>query len=129
MTLPQELDASRTLLDHLVMDHEGKPLGRVDDIQLEISDGGPPVMTALLMGPLALGTRLGGRLGTWWVSVARRLRRETSPEPARVPFVAVTELRPGEVRLGLLRSEHEPRLMQWTREKVIKPIPGSGGNA
>jgi len=129
MTLPQELDASRSLLDHLVMDLEGKPLGRVDDIELEAVDGKPPAITALLLGPLALGTRLGGRLGTWWVAVGRRLRQDASAEPPRVPFVAVTELRPGEVRVGLLRSEHEPRLMTWTRDKVIKPIPGSGGAA
>jgi sporulation protein YlmC with PRC-barrel domain len=129
MTLPNELDASRSLLDHLVMDLEGKPIGRVDDIELDAGDGGPPVMTGLLLGPLALGTRLGGRFGTWWVSVARRLRPETSPQPPRVPFAAVTELRPGEVRVGLLRSEHEPQLMTWTRSKVISPIPGSGGNA
>jgi hypothetical protein len=128
VTLPRELDASRTLLDHLVMDLEGKPFGRVDDLELTIQEDGPPQVTALLLGPLGLGPRLGGRLGTWWVAVARRLRPEASPEPMRIPAAAIIEFRPGEVKVGLLRTEHEPRLLSWTGEKVVNPIPGSGGD-
>src|SRR5436190_5508947 len=119
MSLPRDVDVARTLLDHLVVDLEGKPFGRVDDLEFTLVDGRPPALTALLIGPLGLGARLRGRLGTWWVSVGRRLRPEVSPEPMRISAAAMTEFNPGEVRVGLIRAEHEPPLLSWTREKVI----------
>lgn len=129
MTLPEHLDVARSLLDRLVMDLEGKPLGRVDDLELSVGADGSVTLAAILLGPLALGTRFGGRLGTWWVAVGRRLRLEASPQPMRIPAATIVDFQPGEVRIGLLRSEHEPRLMTWTREKVVRPIPGSGGRS
>ena len=42
-------------------------------------------MTALLCGPTAFGPRIGGRLGTWWQAIGRRLRPVTDPYPNRIP--------------------------------------------
>src|SRR5216110_2722073 len=61
--------------------------GRVDDLELTIpGPGEPPVLTALLCGPTAFGPRLGGRLGTWWQAIGRRLRPVTDSYPNRIPL-------------------------------------------
>jgi hypothetical protein len=128
MTMPPTIDIGRALLDRLVTDVDGLPLGRVDDIELRIPEaGGPPVIEAILCGPMALGPRLGGRVGTWWLSVGRRLRPESNPEPVRIPLALVTELRPGEVRLSISRDDAGTlQLRDWVLDKLIAPLPGSG---
>jgi hypothetical protein len=126
--LPATLDAARALLDHLIVDPDRNPIGRVDDLELRMPEaGGAPVITALLSGPLALGPRLGGRLGTWWLSVGRRLRSDERPGPVRVPIDVVTGIRPGEVVVGVRPEDVDAtRLSDWTREKLIAPLPASG---
>jgi hypothetical protein len=53
--------ANQTLLDRLLISADGEDVGIVDD--LELSDSDRPELAALLTGPIALGQRLGGRLG------------------------------------------------------------------
>jgi len=84
-----EFTANDLLLDRELIDSRGMPAGRVDDLELsDPESGGPPVLTALLCGPTAFGPRLGGRLGTWWQAIGRRLRPVTGSYPNRI----VTEL-------------------------------------
>lgn len=114
------------LLDRQIDDRDGYPVGKVDDLELEPGEDGRPVVTALLVGPMALGPRVGGRPGTWMVSVARRLRARQDPEPIRIPMSAVrrlgrrVELYASFDELGVGQLEH------WLRDKVIGGIPGSG---
>jgi hypothetical protein len=56
------IDGALQLLDHQLLDSEGRMLGKVDDVELTQTDEGLTV-TALLTGPAALLRRLGGRLG------------------------------------------------------------------
>src|SRR5437763_8682214 len=123
----RKFTANDLLLDRQLTDSRGVPAGRVDD--LELSDPGPgqpPVLTALLSGPTAFGPRIGGRLGTWWLAVGRRLRPVEDPYPNRVPVelidhvdrMEITLLSPRET-LGSYRFGH------WVRDKIIGRIPGS----
>jgi hypothetical protein len=74
--------ADELLLDRQIFDADGLPAGKVDDLELTLpEDGGPPVLTAILTGPLALGPRIGGRLGQWWAAAGRRLRPDDDPHP------------------------------------------------
>src|SRR4051794_39849894 len=118
------------MLDHLVVDPDRNPIARVDDLELRIPEpGGAPVVTALLCGPLALGPRLGGRLGNWWLSVGRRLRPEERPQPVRIPMELVSGLRPGEVVVGVRAEDVDAtRLRDWTREKIVASLPWSGSS-
>jgi hypothetical protein len=123
----REFTANDLLLDRQLTDSRGVPTGRVDD--LELSDPGPgrpPVLTALLSGPTAFGPRIGGRLGTWWLAVGRRLRPVEDPYPNRIPVelvdhvdrIEITLLCPRET-LGSYRFGH------WVRDKIISRIPGN----
>jgi sporulation protein YlmC with PRC-barrel domain len=126
--MDQTLDVMMTLLDRLIVDLKGRPLGRVDDVELtQPEPGQPPRITALLCGPLALGPRLSHKWGDVWANMGRRIRGTTSAEPVRIPWAAVQDLAPGEVHLGIVEAEAQTLALEsWTREHVISLIPGSG---
>lgn len=122
-----EFTANDLLLDRELIDSQGMPAGRVDDLELTVpGPGEPPVLTALLCGPTAFGPRLGGRLGTWWQAIGRRLRPVTESYPNRIPAELLDHV--GRLKITLLtRREHldSYRFRQWTGEKIIGRIPGS----
>ena len=120
------LEAGLHLLDRQLVDSEGRLAGKVDDLELELpSGGGPPLVTAVLAGPGALGRRIGGRLGAVIEAAANRLR-DGEGRPARVPFAVVKRIGSA-VELSVPRAELETnRLEAWTRDHLIGRLPGAG---
>jgi hypothetical protein len=120
-------EAGLHLLDRQLVDKDGSFAGKIDDLELELPDGGgPPVVTAILAGPGALSRRLGGRFGAWLEAVANRLREGDERRPARIPFGVVKEIGSA-VELSVAKSGLETdRLEAWTREQVIGRLPGAG---
>jgi hypothetical protein len=123
----QKLDACLALLDRQVIDSRGRMVCNVDDLELaEPADGGPPYVAGILAGPAAVGPRLGGLLGRWFIAVQRRMHPERDPAPARIDFGVVSKLGTA-VEVGLRREQLEPnRLEAWARDTVISKIPGAG---
>jgi sporulation protein YlmC with PRC-barrel domain len=122
------------LLDRQIIDVAGASVGKVDDVELTIDPRDPtgaPRVTALLVGPQALGRRLGGRLGHWISTVAGMLHPAEHPDPLRIAWDLVAERQhPVEtdnaVRLTIRRELlTEPALEIWLREHVIEHIPGA----
>jgi hypothetical protein len=122
-----EFTANDLLLDRELIDCHGMPAGRVDDLELTVpGPGAPPVLTALLCGPTAFGPRLGGRLGTWWQAIGRRLRPVTDSYPHRIDMELVDHVDRLEITLGAAREDLSSyRFRRWTEEKIIGRIPGS----
>jgi sporulation protein YlmC with PRC-barrel domain len=114
------------LLDRLILDCDGQPVGMVDDVELtEPGDGGAPVVTAILCGPTALGPRIGGHLGTWWLAIGRRLRPLDDPYPVRIPFDDVVALDRRELTVRRSGEANGTwRLREWVYDKLISRIPG-----
>lgn len=113
------------LLDRQIVDRYGRDVGKVDDVELTVAEDGTAYLSALLVGPQALGPRLGGWLGRVVTSTARRMRL-TPAGPLRIPFDVVGEVG-GAVTLTISRDLlTEPELERWLREHVISRIPGSG---
>ena len=123
----QEFTANDLLLDRQLIDSRGVPAGRVDDLELsDPQDGQPPVLTALLCGPTAFGPRIGGRLGTWWLAIGRRLRPVTDPYPCRIPAELIDHVDRLEIALLVPREQLDSyRFRRWVERKVIGRIPGS----
>ena len=121
------LEAGLHLLDRQLIDKDGRLAGKVDDLELELPEGGgPPVVTAILSGPGALSRRLGGRLGAWLEALANRVREGDDRHPARVPFGLVKRIG-GAVDLSVAKAELETnRLEAWTRDHLIGRLPGAG---
>jgi hypothetical protein len=110
-----EIDLGLGVLDHQLLDCDGRRCGKVDDLELEGVGSGEPRVVAILSGPSAWKGR--GRVGRLAALVARgRL--------VRVPWDEVTEVGAGvelrstaqELRLG----RGDDRLRPW-----IEKLPGS----
>jgi hypothetical protein len=125
---PEVFWANRDLLDRLLISADEQPVGMVDDIELsEPGSGDALVVTALLNGPTAFGPRLGGRLGTAFVAVGRRLRPYDDAQPNRIALQYVAEIDHRGMHLTLPAAEVPTRRMRgWVRDKIISRIPGSG---
>jgi hypothetical protein len=117
--------ANEFLLDREIVDTNEMPVGKVDDLEFEQQPDGTAVLTAILCGPTALGPRLGGRLGTWWVSIARRLRPFDDPTPIRLAIDDVDHIDRETLRLRITGSNTGTlRMQQWVDQKIVKRIPG-----
>ena len=121
------MDAGLHLLDRQLIDCDGRLAGKVDDLELELPEGGgPPAVTAILAGPGALSRRIGGRFGAWLEAVANRLREGDDRKPARISFGVVKRVGSA-VELSVPRADLETnRLEAWTRDHLIGKLPGAG---
>ena len=129
MTSPDEserlLDIGLHLLDRQVVDRDGRLVCNVDDLELTEVDGVTRV-TAILVGPGALGPRMGGLLGRLFVAAHRRFKGFPEPSPPRIPIIAVEEIT-SSVTLNMpLRDLDVVPLEDWVREHLIQHIPGAG---
>jgi len=126
MTTARIIDLQLRLLDRQVIDTDGKFVCNVDDLELDVDEQGTPFVTAILVGPRALGPRFSGRLGRWVVAIATRLSEDRSTEPLRIDYRQVTEI--GNV-VKLARTKAElgvTPLEEWVDSRIIARIPGSG---
>jgi len=121
--MSDRIDAYYELMDRQILDHDGRMVGKVDDVELEERDDGRLYVTALLSGPGALGPRFGGALGTIVTSTWSRLSGRT--EPARVEWSAVASVETV-IRLAVGRTTVAlDGFETWMRDRVIAAIPGS----
>ena len=121
------VDAGLDLLDRQLVDVGGRMAGRCDDLEMPSPDeGGAPSVTAILAGPGALASRIGGRPGRWIASVHARLQDPEPEGPASIGFGVVKRL--GVViELSVHREDLQVmRLETWVRDRIICRIPGSG---
>jgi sporulation protein YlmC with PRC-barrel domain len=110
-----EIDLGLGVLDHQLVDSEGRRCGKVDDLELEGVRDGTPKVVAILVGPRAWRGR--GRLGRLAATAAGdRLVRIPWEEVAAVR--AAVELRKTAAELGLGRGDDRAR--RW-----VEKIPGS----
>jgi sporulation protein YlmC with PRC-barrel domain len=114
------------LMDRQILDRDGQPVGKVDDVELTVDANGRLHLTALLVGQEALGTRIGGDLGRWMAGVAMRLRGPHAAAPIRIPYEVVADVGAA-ITLSLRRELlTEPPLESWLRDNLIGRIPGAG---
>ena len=117
------MDLVRDLLDKKVLDRNGRDIGRVDGIVLEIRDGAPPRVAGIELGPEVLAHRVSPVLGRLAVALEHAFD-EDRDRPLRVPLgdrVAIhdditIDVAAGETVVGRI----EQRLRRW-----VAAIPGS----
>jgi sporulation protein YlmC with PRC-barrel domain len=110
-----ELDLVLGLLDHQIVDSDGRRCGKVDDLEIEGGPGETPRVRALLVGPGAWSGR--GRVG-------RLAARLAGGQVVRIPWEAVADVTSAVelgrtcADLGLERAEE--RAARW-----VKRVPRS----
>ena len=110
-----ELDLAFGLLDHQIVDSDGRRCGKVDDLSIEGGPGETPVVTAILVGP-----------GAWRGrgQVARLASRLAGNAVVRVPWETVDDVKSA-VKLGKKARElglgrGDDRAARW-----IERLPGA----
>jgi sporulation protein YlmC with PRC-barrel domain len=117
------LDARFHLLDRQIIDREDRLVGKVDDLELVERPDGSLAVTALLLGPGALGPRLGGLLGEWMVAIWKRLHPHPEPVPGRIPVGLITAV-DSAVHVGQTRHELCVEGFEaWAETMVISRLP------
>jgi sporulation protein YlmC with PRC-barrel domain len=113
------------LLDRQILDRDGRPVGKVDDIELGRTETGAPYVAALLVGQQALGDRIGGALGAWIAGIARRLAPQPGRGPMRIPYDLVARVGSA-VNLSIPRELlPDAPLEAWLRRHLVDRIPGA----
>lgn len=119
-----ELLVAFNLLDRQIVDRDGLPVGKVDDVELGRADDGGLYVAALLTGEQALGPRLGGVLGRWMTAAGSRLDLDRRG-PRRIAYDLVASVESA-VILSIKRDLlTEPELETWLNEHLIGRIPGA----
>ena len=109
------IDLGLGVLDHQLIDSEGRRCGKVDDLEVEGVAAGEPRVVAILTGPPAWRGR--GLLGRLAASITRgNLVRIPWDEVAEVGSGVVLRKPAHELRLG----RGDERLRPW-----IEKLPGS----
>ena len=122
--MTRHIEAGLDLLDRQILDSEGTPVGKVDDLELNVrGKGDPPEVVALLLGTQAQGPRVGGRIGEWMARIGGRIAGTS--DPRRIPLELVAKF---DVSIHLnvpASSVSDPSgLEAWLSERFVKRIPG-----
>jgi hypothetical protein len=112
------VDLVRDLLDKRVVDRNGRDVGRVDGIVLEMRDDAPPRVTGIELGPGVLAHRIHPLLGRLAAAVRYVLTGEMI-DPLRINVVDLIDIADAvkaDVAFGETRAAAtEQMLRRWIR--------------
>lgn len=118
------MDLIRDVLDNQLVDREGRKLGRVDGIVVELRQGLPPKLAYLESGFPVLAHRIHPRLADWTRAVQQRWGAKRS-QPIQIPWSKVKDVGI-DVDVDVDAAETGALAYElWLREKIIGRIPGA----
>ncbi|GAA3525609.1 hypothetical protein GCM10022234_23360 [Aeromicrobium panaciterrae] len=119
------LDGQLDLLDRQIVSSDGLLIANVDDLELEERADGTLIVSGVLVGPGALGRRLGGALDFIIVNTWSRLTGRDPDDPQRIDYAHVSDI-------ATVLTVDESRevididgLETWARVRVIEALPGA----
>ena len=113
----------RDLLDTAVIDRNGREMGRVDRVVLEVRRGSPPRVAAIEVGASALGHRLGPTWGRWAAGLLHAFGVDEG-QPLRIhvsQILGVTDA----VKVDLAFGETPAANVERTLRRFISALPGA----
>jgi len=116
------MDLVRDVLDKLVVDRNGREMGRVDGIVLERRDG-LPVVAALEIGPSVLGHRLHPAIGRFIAGLEQAFG-VADGRPVRIPFRDVLQIG-AEIKVDLSIGQTGAGNIEQRLRALIRKIPGA----
>jgi len=117
------MDVVRDLLDKSVVDRDGRPMGRVDGVLLDQQPNQPLRLSAIVVGPAALGDRLHPALGT----LVRNLERRAGLDRNRPAHIAAADIEKIErtIRLRLAIGDTAVEAVERRVRAWISRLPGA----
>lgn len=121
--MDEGLDLGHAVLDGQLVDRNREHAGRCDTLMLELRDGKPPRVAAVLVG----GEVRDERIGRWMIALSNLFlgrSRKRHPGVTRIPFSAVRSI--GDtIQVDVLRDDMESEHVErWLAKHVISRIPG-----
>lgn len=117
------MDVIRDVLDNQLVDRNGRKMGKVDGVAIELRDGQPPRLVYIEVGIPTLARRLHPRLARWVAAIESKWGAKRG-ESFRISFSKVLDV-------GIdvdvdIEAETTPALAyeKWLREHIIGRIPG-----
>jgi len=117
------VDLVRDLLDKKVLDRNGREMGRVDRLVLEVADDAPPRVTGFEIGPSALAARLDPRLGRWVAALEHGFGLDPG-RPVRIAMEEVLDVH-DHVRIDRAAGETPALEVEQRARRWVASIPGS----
>jgi len=117
------VDLVHDLLDEKIVDRNGRELGRVDSIVLDIRDGAPPRVAALEVGPAVLADRIMPLLGRI-VSGMEHAFGIDEGRPLRISIGKILSMN-DHVKVDVAVGETPAATIEQSLRRWISRIPGS----
>lgn len=117
------MDLIRDVLDKKAVDRNGRELGRIDGITLEVRAGAPPQVATLEIGPAVLAGRLWPVLRRWAEAVEHALGIDDG-RPFRLTVDQVLHVNQ-HVKLDVAFGKTPAAALEQRVRRWISAIPGS----
>jgi hypothetical protein len=117
------MDLVRDILDAQLVDENGRPIGRVDGILLELRDGKPPRFVAAEVGAVTLFRRIHPRLAGGFRALASRVS-PVPMTPIRIPPETFREIGVDiELAVNADADARWLRVERWLSRHVVARLP------
>src|SRR6266550_3022408 len=117
------MDLIRDFLDTKVVDRNGREMGRVDSIVLDIREGSPPRVTASEVGPAVLAYRIWRILGRW-VSALEYAFGINEGRPLRIQLADVIDVH-DHVKVDVAFGDTSAATVERRLRRWVRAIPRS----
>jgi hypothetical protein len=117
------LDLVRDLLDKKVVDRNGREMGRVDNVILDVRPGAPPRVAGFELGPEVLAARVHPIFGRW-VAALLQACDVADGRPVRIAFAQVLSTLE-HVKVDLAAGETAAAVIERRLRRWVSAIPGS----
>ncbi len=117
------MDLIRDLLDEEVVDRNGREMGRVDTVVLDVGEGAPPRVVAVELGPAVLAYRVHPTFGRWVAGLEHALGVDRG-RPLRIDFSKVIRLR-DHVKVDLAFGETAAATVEQRLRRWVSSLPRS----
>jgi hypothetical protein len=118
------MDLVRDILDSQLVDRNGRNIGRVDGILLELRHTRPPRVAALEVGAVTLARRIHPRLARWFRAVMAKVA-PVRVTPVRIPPHAFRDIG-ADIELDVDADTKLLRIENWVRRHIVARLPGGG---
>jgi sporulation protein YlmC with PRC-barrel domain len=117
------MELVRDVLDKLMLDRNGRDMGRVDGVVLETRPDAPPRLSALELGPAVLAHRVHPVLGRWVAALESGLGISEG-RPVRIPADDVLSFG-DHIKVDRAVGETAAATFEHRLRRWIGSIPGS----
>jgi hypothetical protein len=117
------MDLIRDVLDQQAVDRNGRELGRIDGITLQVRDGMPPQVATLEIGPAVLAGRVSPLLRRWVEAVEHALGIDDG-RPLRLSVDQVLNVK-DHVKVDVAFGETPAAALEQRARRCVSALPGS----